>query len=189
MPQAQQSAMTLRGSRWHRKNGTQQVCAGFGVAVRVLIIISCSVISGCAAIVGDAAYSAAFRIKIEDVSKLSQDQVQEVINIQPIGPAEGLRYVSKGKMSGLACKLSVAPLVPIWTWRPPLSDINGKTPEEAAMRQLKLKTFNAGGNALLSSSCTHNESLDWTNNCFETWICTGEVIHVDAKCLNEPCKQ
>ena len=128
---------------------------------------------------GDAAYSAAFRIKLEDASKLSSDELQQLQNVQLLSPDKGLAYASKGEVKGLACKLSVAPLIPVWVWRPVPSELNGKTPEELALTQLKIKAVKAGGNAVLSSACTHSDSLDWTNNCFETWICAGEAVHVD----------
>ncbi|MGB8855392.1 MAG: hypothetical protein WCC58_01825 [Burkholderiales bacterium] len=143
-----------------------------------IALLSTFLLSGCAALVGDAAYSAAFRIKIEDIAKISSEELQQVRDVKLISFPSESPYVAKGKIVSLACKLSVAPLVPVWTWRPPLSDTNGRTPEEAALTQLKLTAVRAGGNAIFSHACVHGDSIDWSNNCFETWICRGEAARV-----------
>ncbi|MGB9150262.1 MAG: hypothetical protein WCB36_08450 [Burkholderiales bacterium] len=112
------------------------------------------------------------------MSKLSAEEIQQVRDVKLISLPSELSYASKGKIVSLACKLSVAPLVPVWTWRPPLSDANGRTPEEAALTQLKLTAVRAGGNAIFSHACVHGDSIDWSNNCFETWICRGEATRL-----------
>jgi hypothetical protein len=82
----------------------------------------------------------------------------------------------KGEVVGLACKLTVALLVFKWNWRPELGDTNGKTPEEAARTQLRLKAMNLGANAVASPICIHKDGIDWGNNCFESWVCTGQAV-------------
>jgi hypothetical protein len=137
-----------------------------------LIVLTCSLLCGCAAL-GDIAYSAAFRTTIEDASKLSTDEFRQLQQIQLYTSGAGLAYTSTGQVKGISCKLSAGLA---WRWRPALSEPNGKTPEEAAMVQLKIKALRAGGNAIASPVCSHNEGLDWANNCFESWICVGEAI-------------
>jgi len=131
--------------------------------------------SGCA-VVGDAAYSAAFRTTFVDVAKLSAEELRQLDAIQVREAREELVYVSRGKVTGLACSLSVAPLVPVFFWTPPLSEVNGRTPKEAAMTQMKGKALKLGANAVLSPSCVHHDIVDWGNNCFESWACTGEAV-------------
>jgi hypothetical protein len=164
----------------------------------------CSLLCGCAAIVAgvgaaagagaavgigaaavDSVYSGAFRIEIEDASKLSADELRQLEDVQLYGSDEGLSYTSIGQVRSLSCKLSGPVLFPElffwakWRWHPALSETNGRTPEDAAKMQLKIKALRAGANAIVSSTCTHNESVDWGNNCFESWICTGNAVRVE----------
>jgi hypothetical protein len=137
-------------------------------------------LAGCASVIGsaigDAAYSKAFRIEIEDASKLPEEQLMAV-RAMPILSTESVRiYTVLGTIQGLACKLSIGPLIPVWVWNPQLSLANGNTPEEAAMMQLKLAVKRVGGNALVAPSCTHKDGVDWGNNCFESWICSGQAV-------------
>jgi hypothetical protein len=147
------------------------------VTVAVLLVIP--VLSGCAAVGAsygaESAYNAAFRTKIEEAAKLSDAErlrLSEVKFIEP-GPSVG---TPKGEVVGLACKLTVAVFVFKWTWRPELGDANGKTPEEASRTQLRLKAMNLGANAVASPTCVHKQEIDWGNNCFESWICTGQAV-------------
>ena len=78
----------------------------------------------------------------------------------------------------MSCKLTVAVLVFKWTWRPQLNETNGKTPEEAARTQLLLKAMQKGANAVAAPRCTHKDGIDWGNNCFESWLCTGQAVWV-----------
>nr|MBP6110742.1 hypothetical protein [Rhodocyclaceae bacterium]MBP6280384.1 hypothetical protein [Rhodocyclaceae bacterium] len=72
----------------------------------------------------------------------------------------------------------VALLVFKWTWRPVLNELNGLTPEAAALTQLRLKALKKGANAVAAPVCTHNVGIDWGNNCFESWVCTGQAVLV-----------
>jgi len=142
------------------------------------IVIAAAVVgamSGCA-VVADAAYSAAFRTTFVDATKLSAEELQQLSAIQFREARNELFYVSRGKVTGLACSGSVAPLVPVFVWTPPLSEVNGRTPREVAMTQLKIKALKLGANAVLSPSCVHHEIVDWGNNCFESWACKGEAV-------------
>jgi len=144
----------------------------FGI---VVVAAAGATMSGCA-VVGDAAYSAAFRTTFVDVAKLSAEELRQLDAMQVREARDGLVYVSRGKVTGLACSLSVAPLVPVFFWTPPLSEVNGRTPKEAAMTQMRVKALKLGANAVLSPSCVHHDIVDWGNNCFESWACTGEAM-------------
>ena len=168
-------SVSSRGLRAPTPCGRLRSASPLRGAIGCLAILSCALLQGCAALAGDAAYSAAFRIKIEDVSQLSADERRQLLDVKLVTAPAGPDYLSKGKITSIACKLSIAPLIPVWTWRPVLSEANGTTPEEAALIQLKLKAVRAGGDALIASSCIHHSSIDWSNNCFETWMCTGEA--------------
>ena len=88
-------------------------------------------LSGCAALAigygGDAAYSAAYRVKIEDATKLPPDEQARLKEIKIIESVEGLNTISRGEVAGLSCKLTVAVFVFKWTWRPVLNETNGLT--------------------------------------------------------------
>jgi hypothetical protein len=145
------------------------VIAGLGV-----------LLSGCAALGSsmgaDALYSAAFRIKIEDASKLSPAELDSARSVRVLAAGHGLEVTDLGPVVGLACKLSVAPLIPKFFWYPLLSDELASTPEDAARLQLKIKTVLAGGNALVEPVCTHHGGIDWKNNCFDSWVCKGRAV-------------
>ncbi|WP_124540332.1 hypothetical protein [Piscinibacter terrae] len=138
-------------------------------------------VSGCASIGTsygvEGAYNAALRTKIEDVSKLPEQEQLRLREVKFI-ESTGLASIPKGEVVGLACKLTVAVLVFKWTWRPELNETNGKTPEEAARVQLLLKAMQRGANAVVAPSCTHKDGIDWGNNCFESWVCTGQAVWV-----------
>jgi hypothetical protein len=151
-------------------------------SIPATIVLSCVVplLSGCAAIGaaygGETAYNAAFRTKIEDPSKLSAIDQLKLKEVKFIGSADSIGGNPKGEVIGLACKLTVAVFVFKWTWRPELNEINGTTPEEAARSQLLLKAMQKGANAVVAPSCIHNDGIDWGNNCFESWVCTGQAV-------------
>jgi hypothetical protein len=157
------------------------MCGCAGIAAGIATGIATGVV---APVVGGAVYSAAFRIEIEDASKLSADELRQLEDVQFYSSDEGLTYTSIRQVRSLSCKTSGSVAFPEffwakWRWLPDLSETNGKTPEDAAKTQLKIKALRAGGNAVLSSTCTHNESIDWGNNCFESWICIGDAVRVE----------
>lgn len=148
----------------------------------VLLLGIPPVLSGCASVGiaygGESAYNAAFREKIEETSKLPEAEQGRLKQIKFIESAEGQGGTAKGEVVGLACKLTVALLVFKWTWQPELGDTNGRTPEEAARTQLRLKAMKRGANAVAAPSCVHKDGIDWGNNCFESWVCTGQAVFV-----------
>jgi hypothetical protein len=145
-----------------------------------LFLCTPPLLSGCASIGAaygaESAYNAAFRTKIEDASKLPEDDQVRLKQVKFIESAVDSNGTPKGQVVGLACKLTVALLVFRWTWRPELNETNGKTPEDAARIQLLLKAMRKGANAVAAPRCVHNDGVDWGNNCFESWVCTGQAV-------------
>ena len=141
-----------------------------------------ALLSGCASIntayVVDAAYNAEFRVKIDDASKLPEQDQSRLKQIKFIESAVPLAGTAMGQVVGLSCKLTVALFVFQWTWRPELNETNGQTPKEAARTQLLVKAMQKGANAVAAASCIHKDGIDWGNNCFESWVCTGEAVLV-----------
>jgi hypothetical protein len=146
----------------------------------VLLLSAPQLLTGCASIGiaygGESAYNAAFRTKIEDLSKLSEEDQARLKQASFIESSSGLDLTPKGEVIGLACKLTVALLVFKWTWQPELNDLNGNTPEEAARTQMLFKAMKNGANAVYAPSCAHKDGIDWGNNCFESWVCTGQAV-------------
>ena len=159
------------GLRWLRRTWRGLIVAGVAVFLNGCASLAASVSS-------DALYSAAFRIKVEDVSKLKPDQLDSARSILVFASGQGLEASDKGPVAGLACKLSVAPLIPKFFWYPPLSDDLAPTPEDVARLQLKIKAVLAGGNAIIEPVCTHHGGIDWANNCFDSWVCKGRAVWI-----------
>lgn len=136
--------------------------------------------SGCASIGiafgAEAGYNAAFREKISDASKLSSEEQSRLVQVKVVESAAGLEGTPKGEVVGLACKLTAALFVFKWVWKPELNEANGLTPENAARTQLRIKAMQNGANAVAAPSCTHMDGIDWGNNCFESWRCTGQAF-------------
>ncbi len=144
-------------------------------AVTALLPLFC----GCASIGtgygAEAAYNSAFREKISDGSKLSAEEQMRLQQVRLIEATDGIVGTPKGEVVGLSCKLTAALFVFKWVWKPELNETNGLTPEEAARTQLRIKAVQIGGNAVVGPTCTHKEGIDWSNNCFESWRCTGQA--------------
>ena len=117
-----------------------------------------SAISGCASIGvsygGEAAYNAAFRERITDVSKLSEEEQRRLRQVRVLESAPGAEGTARGEVVGLACKLTAAVFVFKWVWKPELNEANGLTPEDAARTQLRIKAMQNGANAVRSVSMT-----------------------------------
>lgn len=149
-----------------------------GIGVRVVsrgaCVLGCSMLSGCALMVGDIAddaYTAAFRTDMVDTSALSPDELQQLPRVQSYGTDAGVAYASLGQFEGLSCRETIR-------WVPVLSETNGLTPEAVAMTQLKVKAIKAGGDAIRAPTCVYRSTMDWKNNCFASWVCSGEAIRV-----------
>jgi hypothetical protein len=41
------------------------------------------------------------------------------------------------------------------------------------MMQLRIKAVKRNANAVLYPTCSHHTSVDWSNNCWESWVCVG----------------
>jgi hypothetical protein len=123
----------------------------------------------------EAAYNAAFRERIVEPSVLSPEEQSRLQQVRFIDSAAGTGGTPKGEVVGLACKLTAAVFVFKWVWKPELDASSGFTPEEAARSQLRIKAMQIGANAVAAPSCLHKEGIDWGNNCFESWRCTGQA--------------
>jgi len=116
---------------------------------RSLILIPLLVLSGCAGLG-----------QIERVADLSVEQLRQINNIQFYESDKDLNYSSLGRIKGISCKGSA---------------LSGDTSKEAAMMQLRIKAVKIGANAVLYPTCSHDSSVDWGNNCWESWVCIGEA--------------
>ena len=136
-------------------------------------------VTGCASIGaaygGEAAYNAAFREKVVDASTLSTQELARLQQVKVFDAGPGPEATPTGEVVGLSCKLTAALFVFKWTWKPGLNEANGLTPEEAARNQLRIKAMLSGANAVVAPRCTHKDGIDWGNNCFESWRCTGQA--------------
>jgi hypothetical protein len=135
------------------------------------IICICLSLCGCEAIgililpdLASGTYNAAFQIKIEDVSALSNEEQHQLREIQMYASGTNLTYTSIRQVEGLSCGHKIG---------------GGDASKEDAMMQLKIKALKASGNAVLFSECSHHSRVDWGNNCFESWVCKGEVVNVE----------
>lgn len=109
-----------------------------------------SIISGCAGFG-----------QVERVADLSLEQLKSVNEVKLISNPDGVDYSSMGKIKGISCKGSA---------------FSGNTSEEAATTQLKIKAVKLGANAVLYPTCSQDASVDWGNNCWESWVCIGEAV-------------
>jgi hypothetical protein len=139
------------------------------------MVSGCCCLSGCAVILGSAIgeqVTVAFRTEIVDTAALSAEEQQQLARVRTYSADTTPSHTSLGQLKGLSCRDAVR-------WVPELSELNGRTPEEAAMTQLKVKVIKVGGNGMLSPTCSNHSVVDWGNNCWASWICTGEAIRVE----------
>jgi hypothetical protein len=148
------------------------------------------VVSGCASIgvgySGEAAYNAAFREKIVDVTKLNAEELDKLQHVQLVESGQAIEGAPKGEVVGLACKLTAALFVFKWVWKPELNEANGRTPEDAARTQLRIKAMLIGANTVVAPNCSHKDGIDWGNNCFESWRCTARTYSMPDRQLVSP---
>lgn len=153
----------------------------FAVAL-VSVVLGCApyigtVLTDIAAGIGtEAAYHGAFREKMEDISKLPEEDQIRLRQVRIFTSAARLEGTPKGKVVGLACKVTTGVFAIKLTWKPELNEANGLTPDDVARNQLRLKAMRKGANAVVVWSCTHKENVDWGNDCFESWRCTGQAL-------------
>lgn len=120
---------------------------------QVLILILPMVVSGCAGFG-----------QVERVSDLPTDQLRQLNQIKFYESDSGLKYSDLGRVKGLSCKGSA---------------FSGNSLEDAARTQLKIKAVKVGANGVLFPMCSHDASVDWGNNCWESWVCVGQAIRVE----------
>jgi len=114
-------------------------------------VIVCLLLSGCTGLG-----------QIESVSDLSMEQLRQFHNIRFYDNDKGLNYKSLGQIKGISCL-----------------GVSANAKEEDAMMQLKIKAIKVNANAILYPTCSHNASVDWSNNCGESWVCVGEAAWVE----------
>jgi hypothetical protein len=142
---------------------------------RVALVLGVPSLGGCAVTLGNAIgeqLTDAFRTEIVSAYALSAEQQQQLSRMQTYTADTAPSHTPLGQLKGLACRETVR-------WVPEMSELNGSTPEEVAMTQLKVKVVKVGGNAILSPTCSNHSVVDWGNNCFASWLCTGEAIRVE----------
>lgn len=120
---------------------------------RISILISIVLLTGCAGFG-----------QVERVDDLSLVQLRSMNEIKFIQNPDGINYNSQGKIKGISCKGSA---------------LSGNTSKEAAMTQLKIKAIKVGANAVLYPTCSQDASVDWSNNCWESWVCIGEAALIE----------
>lgn len=117
---------------------------------KTLLVVSLLSLSGCAGFG-----------QIESVSTLSPQQLQNLSTLSISKTTPKRSYASLGTVKGLSCVGSA---------------ISGTAKEEAAMTQMKIKAIKLEADAVLYPTCAHDASVDWGNNCWESWVCAGEAI-------------
>lgn len=101
--------------------------------------------------------------QVERVSDLTTEQLQKVHQVKTFrSPPEN--FVSLGRIKGLACKGS---------------GLSGTPTEESAMTQLKIKAVLVDADGILYPTCSQDNSVDWGNNCWESWVCVGEAVKLN----------
>jgi len=102
--------------------------------------------------------------QVESASSLSFDQVIAVEEIKFLDSPGELNIVSLGQIKGLSCKKQIFSPTPT---------------EEDARAQLKIKAVKLYADAILYPTCSKTKGVDMSNNCFASWICTGEAVVIN----------
>ncbi|MCK0754122.1 hypothetical protein [Chromohalobacter japonicus] len=120
---------------------------------RVGMLLALSFLTGCAGFG-----------QVDNVDELSLSQARAMNEIQTINNPDSVKYFSKGKIKGISCKGSA---------------FSGNTSKEAAMTQLKIKAVKMKADAISYPICSQDASVDWSNNCWESWVCIGEAASLE----------
>lgn len=102
--------------------------------------------------------------QLEDVSELSSEQLKALRSIETYEQDIIKPYETLGRIKGLSCKGSA---------------FSGDTSQAAAMTQLKIKAVKLEANGILYPTCVLDNSVDWGNNCWESWVCVGDAVLVE----------
>ncbi|GKW48033.1 hypothetical protein NCCP2165_02480 [Halomonas sp. NCCP-2165] len=105
--------------------------------------------------------------QIEQVEDLSPHQLRSLNSLELYeseSELQGLSYTNIGRIKGLSCKGSA---------------VSGSASREGAMTQLQIKAVLEEANGILFPTCSHDASVDWGNNCWESWVCVGEALRVE----------
>lgn len=104
--------------------------------------------------------------QVERVADLAPEQLRQIHSIRIVTGADNITYKSLGMIKGLSCKGS---------------PYSGASAQEDALMQLKIKAVKLGANGILFPTCSHDVSVDWSNNCWESWVCMAEAILIVEK--------
>ncbi len=101
-------------------------------------------------------------VDIRDMSKLSQQDLQVITEVQVYEQRDLKKgsYQSLGEFHGYSCKLTIG---------------DKPATKSDAMRQLKNKVLEAGGEAIVTSSC-YGEGTTYSKNCWEAFTCSGTAV-------------
>jgi RcsF lipoprotein len=121
--------------------------------IRFYVVVTCILLSACAGFG-----------QVERVADLSPQELKNLRTIKFYESDNNMKYTSLGRIKGVSCKGSA---------------MSGDTKEDAAMTQLKIKAVKINANAIFYSTCSHDASVDWGNNCWESWVCVGEAARIE----------
>jgi hypothetical protein len=101
-------------------------------------------------------------VEIRDPEKLSSGEKQAANELPVFDQRDVKRgsYKSLGDFDGYSCKNKV--------W-------DKTATKSAALKQLKLKAIEAGGNAVILDSC-YGEGTTYSKNCWEAYTCSGTAV-------------
>ena len=100
--------------------------------------------------------------QLVSVGQLTSSQVQrlETISIIQAGSINAKDFKVLKRVKGISC------------------NGDGKThiSESEAINQVRLKAALSNADALTNLVCENNQSTDWINNCWKSWVCFADVI-------------
>jgi hypothetical protein len=108
------------------------------------------------------AVSGCSHIEVIDHYDLNSQQLQTYKNLQIVTEDQRSRgdYRSIGEIFGLSC-----------------AKILGQSANELnAIEQVRLRASLAGSHAISPPVCVHSADTDWNNNCWDSVICSSEVL-------------
>jgi hypothetical protein len=100
--------------------------------------------------------------QLVSVGQLTSSQVQrlETISIIQTGSINAKDFKVLKRVKGISC------------------NGDGKThiSESEAINQVRLKAALSNADVLTNLVCENNQSTDWINNCWKSWVCFADVI-------------
>jgi hypothetical protein len=117
-------------------------------------------VSGCAA-----------PVTIVDYYSVDSDALRKYRRMEVVGEAKFLagEYARIGRVKGIYCQKQ-------------MGDTNTENQREA-IDQVKLKAAKLGATHISALTCTLNEGLDMTNNCFDEIVCKAFALETRSDTL------